>query len=86
MGLSPQHDKPSLSRTAEGIGCHRPGGGGFIVGKLDMSTQAAAYANLVGVAAMGIGPGTSGVTCASVTPAILRVAPNDSAHSLIFNN
>ena len=30
-----------------------------------MSTQATAYANLVGVAAAGTGAGTSGVTCAS---------------------
>jgi hypothetical protein len=67
------------------IGCHRPGGGGFTVGGLDMSTPAAAYANLVGVNAAGIGAGTSGVTCASVTPPAVRVIPGDSANSLIFN-
>jgi len=67
------------------IGCHRPGGGGFTVGMLDMSSQATAYGNLVGVNAMGVGAGTSGVTCASVTPPLVRVTPGDSANSLIFN-
>jgi hypothetical protein len=52
---------------------------------LDMSTQAAAYANLVGVPAQGIGTGTSGITCASVSPPLVRVAAGDSANSLIFN-
>ena len=33
--------------------CHAPGGGGVTSGALDMSTQATAYANLVGVAAAG---------------------------------
>ena len=45
------------------VSCHRPGGGGVNVGMLDMSTQAAAYANLVGVTSAGTGAGTSGVTC-----------------------
>jgi hypothetical protein len=67
------------------IGCHRPGGSGVAVGMLDMSTQPAAYMNLVGVNAMGIGAGTSGVTCASVTPALVRVTPGDPNNSLIFN-
>jgi hypothetical protein len=67
------------------IGCHRPGGGGVTVGMLDMSTPAAAYANLVGVNAAGIGAGTSGITCASVTPPLVRVTPSSSANSLIFN-
>lgn len=67
------------------VGCHRPGGGGVTVGMLDMSTPSAAYGNLVGVNAMGIGAGTSGVTCASVTPPLVRVAPHDSAGSLIFH-
>ena len=35
--------------SARCTSCHRPGGGGVNVGMLDMSTQAAAYANLVGV-------------------------------------
>lgn len=67
------------------IGCHRPGGSGVVVGMLDMSTQTAAYSNLVGVNAQGVGAGTSGVTCASVTPALVRVTPSSSANSLIFN-
>jgi hypothetical protein len=67
------------------IGCHRPGGGGVTVGMLDMNTPAAAYANLVGVNAAGIGAGTSGVTCASVMPPLVRVIANDSANSLLFN-
>jgi hypothetical protein len=52
---------------------------------LDMSTQTAAYANLVNVNAAGIGAGTSGVTCASVMPPLVRVTPSDSANSLLFN-
>jgi hypothetical protein len=67
------------------IGCHRPGGGGVTVGMLDMSTPAAAYANLVGVNAGGIGAGTSGITCSSVMPPLVRVTPSDSANSLLFN-
>jgi len=67
------------------IGCHRPGGGGVNVGMLDMSTPSAAYANLVGVTAKGIGAGTSGVTCASLTPPAVRVVAGDSASSLIFD-
>jgi mono/diheme cytochrome c family protein len=67
------------------IGCHKPGSSGVTVGMLDMSSQAAAYANLVGVTAKGIGAGTSGITCASVMPALVRVTPNDAANSLLFN-
>jgi hypothetical protein len=67
------------------IGCHRPGGGGVTVGMLDMSTQPAAFTNLVGVNAMGIGAGASGITCASVTPALVRVTPGDPSNSLIYN-
>jgi len=67
------------------IGCHRPGGSGVNVGMLDMSTPAAAYANLVGVAGQGIGAGTSGVTCASLMPPAVRVIAGDSANSLVFN-
>ncbi|HEX3762536.1 MAG TPA: c-type cytochrome [Kofleriaceae bacterium] len=66
-------------------GCHRPGGSGVTVGMLDMSTQAAAFTNLVGVNAQGIGAGTSGVTCASVMPPLARVAPGDASDSLLFN-
>jgi hypothetical protein len=66
-------------------GCHHPGGSGVTVGMLDMSTLAVAYASLVGVPAMGIGAGASGITCASAMPPLARVSPNDSAHSLLFD-
>ena len=66
-------------------GCHRPGGSGVVVGVLDMSTPAAAFANLVGVNAQGTGAGMSGVTCASVMPPLVRVAPGDANSSLLFN-
>ncbi len=67
------------------IDCHHPGGSGVAVGKLDMSTPAAAFANLVGVHAQGTGAGTSGITCASVTPALVRVVPGDANSSLVFH-
>jgi hypothetical protein len=54
--------------------CHIPTGIGVKDGHLDMSTQALAYTNLVGVKAMGTGCGTSGKT---------RVIPGDAADSLI---
>jgi hypothetical protein len=66
-------------------GCHHPGGSGVTVGMLDMSTPAAAFANLVGVNAQGTGTGTSGVTCASVMPPLVRVASGDANGSLLFN-
>ena len=65
-------------------GCHKPGGSGVTTGMLDMSTPAAAYANLVGVPAAGVGAGSSGVTCASLAPGQLRVSANDAADSLLF--
>jgi hypothetical protein len=65
------------------VSCHRPGGGGFNVGRLDMSTADAAFANLVGVAAQGTGAGTSGVACG--TAGLTRVVAGDAANSLIFN-
>jgi hypothetical protein len=40
---------------------------------------------LVGVPAAGTGAGSSGITCASLMPALLRVSPNDSAGSLLYN-
>ncbi len=66
------------------IGCHRPGGSGFTVGMLDMSTPATAYASLVNVNGAGTGAGTSGVTCAAVSPLVPRVSPGNSAGSLLF--
>ncbi len=55
-------------------GCHN--GGMFPSGKLDMSTQALAYAHLVNVTSAGSGCG------AKAEP---RVLPNDHASSLIWN-
>ena len=48
-----------------------------------MSTQATAYANLVGVASAGTGAGTSGITC--VAAALTRVIAGNSAGSLLYN-
>jgi mono/diheme cytochrome c family protein len=64
------------------VSCHRPGGSGVNTGMLDMSTQAAAYANLVGVTSAGTGAGTSGVTCAAA--ALPRVQAGMSGASLLF--
>lgn len=64
-------------------GCHRAGGSGVTVGMLDMSTPAAAFANLVGVNAQGTGAGASGVTCASAQR--VRVVPGDAAGSLLYH-
>jgi hypothetical protein len=70
--------------------CHQPGKGGVTTGMLDMSTQGLAYADLVGVAAAGVGAGASGVLCSSLGvnadagPQLLRVVPGDSADSLIY--
>jgi len=65
------------------IGCHRPNSSGVSAGNLDMSTQATAYANLVGVASAGTGAGTSGITC--VAAALTRVIAGNSAGSLVYN-
>jgi len=66
-------------------GCHKPGGSGVTLGNLDMSTQSLAYTNLVDVPASGTAAGTSGVTCASLSPPMSRVAPSNAAASLLFN-
>ena len=66
-------------------GCHKPGGSGVTTGGLDMSTQALAYADLVEVPAAGTGAGTSGVTCGSLAPGLLRVSPGDAPDSLLVN-
>jgi hypothetical protein len=42
------------------VTCHNPQGIGVSMGKLDMSTQATAFMNLVGVSAMGIACGGMG--------------------------
>jgi len=69
--------------SARCTSCHRPGASGVNTGQLDMSTQAGAYANLVGVVSAGTGAGTSGVTCA--VAAVPRVAAGNAAGSLLFN-
>ncbi len=69
--------------SARCVSCHRPGGPGVTTGQLDMSTQAAAHTNLVGVAAQGTGAGTSMVTCASAS--LTRVVPGDASTSLLYN-
>jgi hypothetical protein len=69
--------------------CHSPGPeDGFNIGKLDMSQQGATYTNLVGltgtgVAAMGVGPGSSGILCSSVT-GLLLVEPGSAMSSLLW--
>jgi len=64
--------------------CHRPNATtGVSAGNLDMSTQAIAHANLVGVASAGTGAGTSGITCVSAM--LTRVIAGDSAGSLLHN-
>jgi hypothetical protein len=88
---SPVGPAPAFTRVYTAIieprctGCHQPGGSGLTVGKLDMSSQGAAYAGLVGVDAQGTGAGASGVACASVMPPRIRVVPGDAAGSLLFN-
>lgn len=57
--------------------CHSPpNGGGYKNGKLDLSTSANAYANLVGIKAAGTACGTSGLT---------RVVVGSAATSLLYN-
>jgi hypothetical protein len=47
--------------------------------------QERAYAALVNVSGAGIGTGTSGITCAALSPPMLRVNPLSSASSLLLN-
>ncbi len=56
--------------------CHATGGGGFVTGKLDLSTSDAAYKALVGVKAAGGKCGTSGLT---------RVVAGNAMQSLLYN-
>jgi hypothetical protein len=70
--------------SARCISCHRAGGPGGTVGTLDMSTQALAYASLVGVPATGTGAGTSGTTCVSLDPHAVRIRPGDPVGSLLY--
>jgi hypothetical protein len=55
-------------------GCHTAGKSGVTGGKLDLSTQATAYTNLVNVAGMGEACNGQG----------MRVAPNNPAMSLLY--
>jgi hypothetical protein len=56
------------------VTCHNPQGIGFTMGKLDMSTQATAFKDLVGVEAMGISCGGMGT----------RVVAGNAANSIMF--
>jgi mono/diheme cytochrome c family protein len=62
------------------VSCHVPGGAGVSSGKLDMSTKALAYSNLVGASGMGIA--AAGSQCG--TSGLLRVTPNEHATSLLW--
>ena len=59
--------------------CHS----GFAAGALDMSTQTLAYANLVGVQAMGMSAGNAAVSCKD--SGLTRVVPGDPARSLLVS-
>ncbi len=61
---------------AKCAGCHVTGKTGVSKGKLDMSTKATAYTNLVGVMAQGTACGTAMQT---------RVVAGSSATSLLYN-
>ena len=57
--------------------CHTPPtGGGYVNGKLDMSSSTAAYTNLVGVKSTGTACGTKNLT---------RVVAGSAATSLLYN-
>jgi hypothetical protein len=57
------------------VPCHATGGNGFSIGKLDMSSQPAAYTNLVNVKAAGSQCGTKNLT---------RVVPDSASTSLMW--
>ncbi|MDQ2643459.1 MAG: hypothetical protein M3020_06580 [Myxococcota bacterium] len=71
--------------AARCTGCHRPGGPGVSGGLLDMSTQAVAYASLVGVPAAGTAAGTSGIACNALSPAATRVVAGDADASILYD-
>jgi hypothetical protein len=56
------------------VQCHNPQGIGVTIGKLDMSTKAAAFTDLVGVSAMGMLCGGMGT----------RVIAGNAANSILF--
>jgi hypothetical protein len=63
-----------LAKNCTNATCHFSGSGSLL-GALDMSSQPAAYMNLVNVKAAGIKCGTSGLT---------RVVPSDPNSSLMY--
>lgn len=56
------------------VQCHNPAGIGVTMGHLDMSTKAAAFSDLVGVAAAGVACGGMGT----------RVIPGNANDSILF--
>jgi hypothetical protein len=72
------------------VGCHEPQDGaplaGFAIGKLDMSSPDAGYANLVNVMAMGRVSFVDGsVACDTLRGAgSIRVVPGNAAESLLY--
>jgi mono/diheme cytochrome c family protein len=56
------------------VSCHNPAGDGVTAGKLDMSSQATAFSNLVGVAAAGEACGGKGT----------RVVAGDADNSILY--
>jgi hypothetical protein len=56
------------------VQCHNPQGIGVSIGKLDMSTKAAAFTDLVGVSAMGMACGGMGT----------RVIAGNAGNSILF--
>jgi hypothetical protein len=56
------------------VQCHNPAGIGVSMGHLDMSTKAAAFSDLVGVAAAGVACGGMGT----------RVVPGNASDSILF--
>jgi hypothetical protein len=56
------------------VQCHNPAGIGVSMGHLDMSTKAAAFADLVGVSAAGVACGGMGT----------RVVPGNANDSILF--
>jgi hypothetical protein len=71
--------------NARCIACHNPNGAGFTNGRLDLTTgmAAGAYSQLVMVRAMGNVAGGAALTC--MASGLIRVIPNNSQQSLLFN-
>jgi hypothetical protein len=71
--------------TARCIACHNPNSPSFPMHRLDMTTGNAsgAYSQLVMVRAMGNVAGGAALTC--MVSGLIRVVPNNSAQSLLYN-